>query len=522
VKTPWCHRWERFLQAGLAALVLLSAAPLGAALADEPLATDHWAYETIYELYAAGVWGRWPIGTRPWYRGDIQERLVEIQESRGADGHALTPHQSWLVARLQSEFDEHFAVDPAAGTLEYRIGARPGVNGRLDRYDDPLLRSRLAVFAGVGQGPWWVRVRGDLDSHGDLDPTFFGRKWKGNLTGTIDLAAFSYRRGGLEVLVGRDFIRWGSGSHDVLLLNDQSPPFDLARFGFHHKFFDFHYFVTGLDRNFASPGDSSAWVAPDVKRYMAGHRLEVRPWRTLEVGFSEVVIWGGPERQLEAFYLNPFLPFYWEQLNAGEDDNPLWSMDASYVFPGGPMLYGELLIDDFQIDFSSEPQQIGGMLGMNWADFATLSGSFLTVEWTRVQQTVFGQNRPYNRYLNHRVGMGTVLGPDADRWYVQWRQHLTRALDLSGRFTRQRDGEREIDTPQGNAVPYGEHFPSGIPVVSTFTELRALYQPDAHLRIELYGGYRWERDSGHVDGATHDGGFVGLACELSGWRVGRF
>ena len=53
----------------------------------------------------------------------------------------------------------------------------------------------LRGFLGIGQGPWWVRVRGDIDSHGDLDPTFFGRKWKGNLTGTIDLATFSYRRG---------------------------------------------------------------------------------------------------------------------------------------------------------------------------------------------------------------------------------------------------------------------------------------------------------------------------------------
>ena len=506
----------------LAIFFLSPAAQLCAGLADEPLATDHWAYETIYELYAAGVWGRWPIGARPWYRGDILERLQELAAPKGTAARARTPHQQWLLARLQSEFDEHLSTDPLAGPLEYRVGASPGVNARLDRFDDPLLRSRFAAFAGVGQGSWWVRLRGDIDSHGNLDPTFFGRKWKGNLTGTIDLALFSYRRGSLEFLVGRDFVRWGSGSHDVLLLGDQSPPFDQARFGFHHRHFDFHYFVTGLDDDFASAGDYLPYIAGDVKRYLAGHRLEIRPWHTLEIGFAEVVVWGGPERQLEAYYLNPFLPFYWEQLNANRDDNPLWSLDASFVVPGGPMLYGEWLIDDFQIDFESEPQQIGGMLGLNWADFAGLPGSFLTLEWTRIQQTVFGQNRPYNRYLNHRVGIGSVLGPDADRWYVQWRQHLTPAVDVTGRLMRARKGEREIDTPQGNAVPYGDDFPSGIPVVTTHAELRALYQPDAHLRIELYGGYRWERNVGHVDGARRDGGFAGLACELSGWRLGRF
>ena len=59
-------------------------------------------------------------------------------------------------------------------------------------------------------------------------------------------------------------------------------------------------------------------------------------------------------------------------------------------------------------------------------------------------------------------------------------------------------------------------------MVTTHAELRALYQPDAHLRIELYAGYQWERNVGHVDGAARDGGFAGLACELSGWRLGRF
>ena len=491
-------------------------------MADEPLATDHWAYETVYELYAAGVWGRWPIGTRPWYRGDIVKRLAELSDPQGVAGRAPNAHRQWLLARLRSEFDANLGADSLPGRLAWRLGGSPGVQARLDRFDDPLLRSRFAAFAGVGQGPWWVRVRGDLDSHGDLDPTFFGREWKGNLTGTIDLGLFSWRRGGVEFLVGRDFVRWGSGSHDVLLLNDQSPPFDLARFGFHHRLFDFHYFFTGLDDNFASPGDDPAYVAPDVKRYLAGHRLEIRPWRTLELGFAEVVVWGGPGRQLEAYYLNPFLPFYWEQLNANRDDNPLWSLDASYVVPGGPMLYAEWLIDDFQIDFSSEPHEIGGMLGMNWADFAGLTGSFVTLEWTRIQQTVFGQNRPYNRYLNRRVGMGSILGPDADRWYVQWRQHLTLAVDLTARWWRSRKGERNIDTPQAGAVPYGEDFPSGIPEVTTHAELRARYQPDAHVQIQLYGGYQWARNAGHVDGARRDGGFAGLACELSGWRVGRF
>jgi hypothetical protein len=504
-------------------------APLSAGLRDEPLPTDHWAYRDIDELYAAGVWGRWPISMRPWYRGDIADRLALLVRDDASGKRPLTEHQRWLVARLQSEFDEGTIDRDSAiasgvdGALEFRAGGSPGTSVRLQRYDDPLWRSRFAAFAGVGQGPWWVRLRGDIDSHGELDPTFFGREWKGNLTGTIDLATFSYRHGKIELLVGRDFVRWGPSENDALLLNDQSPPFDLARFGFHHRWFDFHYFVTGLDHDFASPLDTAGeYIAPYVRRYLAGHRLQIHPWRTLEFGLSEVVVWGGPYRQLEAYYLNPFLPFYWEQLNGFTDDNPLWSFEVSYVFPQGPMLYGELLIDDFQIDFKSEPDQIGGLVGVNWSDFAGVQGSYLTVEWTRIQPTVYGQNRPYNRYLNHRVGIGSTLGTDADRWYLRWRQHLTRAFDVELRGSRVRKGENEIVTPQIGAVPFGQKFPTGVVDQTTTAELGLRLQPDAHLRVELTGGYRWLRNVDHVAGADLDGGYATLSVELSDWRLGRF
>jgi hypothetical protein len=497
--------------------------PAAAGIDDEPLPTDHWANEVIYELYAGGVWGAWPIGTRPWYRGDIRRRVAELAARQGQERDFIAPEQVWLLDKLQSEFAHDVIASDTASSLQYRIGGEPGLLGRLEDLDlgnDTLVRSRFAAFVGVGQGNWWTRIRGDIDSHGNRDPTFFGRKWKGNLTGTIDLGLFSYRKGALEILMGRDFLRWSSASHDALLLNDQSPPFDMARFQFHHRYFDFSYFVTGLDSDFASPGDDSVEVAPGVKRYLAGHRLSLRPWRTLQVGLSEVVIWGGERRQLEAYYLNPFLPYYWEQLNANHDDNPIWSLDLSYLPARGLMLYGELLIDDFQIDFVSEPHQIGGILGFNWSDPFSVPGGFLTADWTRIQQNVYGQNKAYNRYLNYRVGIGSTLGPDADRWYVRWRQHLTHSFDLTGRLIRTREGEREIDTPQNTATPYGEDFPTGIVQRTTSMDLSALYNPDAHLRAEFSAGYSWTRNAGHASGAANDGLFVQLSATLSYWRIG--
>jgi hypothetical protein len=511
---------KRYALAALFAGSLLCAPSVQAGLSQEFLATDHWANEYIYELYASGAWGRWPIGTRPWARGDIAERVRDIAR-RDSTEHHLKPAERRLLSRLLLEFGDDLRRSAAEGAMETRPGGELFGSASFDRAALPIYRGRAQGFFGLGTDRWWVRLRGDIDSHGELDPTFFGEPWQDKLTGTVDVAYFTLRTGGFELEVGRDFIRWGSAPHDVLLLNDQSPPFDMARFVYHHRWFDFSFFFTGLDSAFSNPADDSADVALNVKRYLSGHRLEVRPASSLEIGLSEVVVWGGPERQLEAYYLNPFLPYYWEQLNVDSDDNPLWSLDVSWRIPRGPMAYGELLIDDFQIDFESEPQQVGWQLGFNWLDVPLVPGSFVTADWTHIEPTVYGQNRPYNRYLNFHVGMGSDLGPDAERYLLRWRQHLSPALDLTLRGLLQRKGEREIDTPQDVAVTR-DQFPTGVVETTTETELGVYYQPSRRLRFDLRAGYRWLENPDHVEGSRQDGGFVSASVAITDWLTGSF
>jgi len=505
----------------LLAVVLVSWQPADAGLKDEILPTDHWAYSAIEELYAAGFWGRWPIGTRPWYRGDIAERLAELREHIAAEPAWMPKDLQWQMNRLYSEFDDELHPERRTSEMETRIGGHLFGLAQFDRFEDALYRGRVQGYFGIGTGPWWVRMRGDIDSHGDLDPTFFGRVWKDQLTGTVDLAYFTIRAKGFELEFGRDFLRWGSAPNDVLLLNDQSPPFDMARAAYQHKFFTFTFFVTGLDSAFTHPADDSIYSAPFIKRYLAGHRLEIRPSARLQLGLSEVVVWGGDHRQLEAYYVNPFLPYYWEQLNADRDDNPLWSIDASWVIPRGPMLFGEFLIDDFQIDFESEPHQIGWQLGFRWHRPAGIAGSFVGFDWTRIEPGVYGQKLPYNRYLNHRVGIGSTLGPDGERYGGFWRQHLSQAWDVTAFAAYRRSGERTIETPQTGGEP-NDPFPTG--VVETTTRLEALieYQTDAHLRAALRGGYAWRDNADHVPGLTKNGGWIAGDITIYLWHSGSF
>lgn len=501
-------------------ILLVCIAPSArAAMNQEFVATDHWAYGYIQELYASGPWGSWPIATRPWSRGDITARLAEIVH-RDSTEHNLTRAERYLVDRLKFEFSDDL-VHTSDTCMDVRAGAEAFGGIHSDEFADPIYRGRIQGFAGTGTGIWWVRMRGDIDSHGELDPTFFGKEWKDKFTGTVDIAYFTLRTGGFELELGRDFLRWGPSPNDALVLNDQSPPFNMARFAYHHRLFNFSFFFTGLDSAFSNPADDPATTGPDVNRYMSGHRLEVRPSKNLQLGMSETVLYGGPGRQLEAYYLNPFLPYYWEQLNADVDDNPVWSVDFSWRIPRGPMLYGEWLIDDFQIDFESEAHQVGWSLGFDWLGLPALPGSFVTADWTHNEPSVYNQVLPYNRYLNHRVGMGSILGPDAERLLLNWRQHVSRALDVSLRGQLEREGEAVIDEPL--VVPIQrDQFPSGVVQATTETELGVFYQPSRRLRFDVRAGYRWIDNPGNVPGTAQNGGFVSASVSITDWITGSF
>ena len=54
-----------------------------------------------------------------------------------------------------------------------------------------------------------------------------------------------------------------------------------------------------------------------------------------ELGLSEVALYGGYNRPMEWRYLNPFLPYYWEQYNRGGDDNMFLGIDLAVYWPSG-------------------------------------------------------------------------------------------------------------------------------------------------------------------------------------------
>lgn len=374
----------------------------------------------------------------------------------GSGSRAKAP---WLGLRFQPYSNEVFSSNA-------RPVHRIGINGEL--------------WAGIANH-WQMHLRARLENHGELYPQFNGRIWEDKITGWLDNAAVYFYRDGFFGSIGRSFLTWGPEQRDALLLSAHSPAFDRIWLGYEHRTFRFDYFLTRLDD---VVDEGSVLV-----RYLSAHRLSIRKARWFEFGLSEVALYGGQNRPLEWHYLNPFLPYYWEQWNRGTDDNIFFGADLIVYWPGRARIFAELMVDDFQIDFRSEPHQVAYKVGVDAAEPFGWKRTFSKFSYTRVNTTVYGQNKPQNLYLHYSQPIGYFGGNDQDRLLLLIRRHLSQQWDIEIELQYNRRGEGRVEKHERWGVEFEEKFPTGVVEKSPSVRLGVLYFGKSLWEVRLDATY---------------------------------
>lgn len=356
-----------------------------------------------------------------------------------------------------------------------------------------------------------------LDEERAKDPAYIGKKWRG-LAGDVEEAFVNFHSDKFDLTAGRFGSFWGL--RNSLILSYRQP---LDGFGYTYRWgkLSITYRLARLDG--LNPSQDS--VAQFENRYFAGHRFDFHFSPRLRVGAFESVVFGGPGRQIELAYLNPLIFFHGSQLNEGVDDNTIIGFDFTAKPFDKVKLYGQLLVDDFQIDNQTqsdqEPNEIGYLLGGYFADIA--SSLDLTAEYTRVNNWTFNQPLERNRYVFNDQPIGGALGNDYDLARLSVIKWLSNEIALSASAAYLRQGEGSIlaewTAPwlaaSGN---YSESFPSG--TVEKTTTLSAGFKGFVldHLFVSAHSGLRRVTNYDHISGDNRTLPFFALI--LSGFISG--
>jgi len=496
--------------------------PVSKAILLENIPLDSWVYGVVDELHCMGLFTSLHKNVKPYTRGEIAALVLEINLKQKERDLRLSDSQLWLLHKLNSEF--RFELEELYYKKQkkdedqtiLRYGTCPVAHATLAEGDSSYGRLQTRFETSLQFGKRFVlKDRVVIDTKADKERRYKGEEWKHHLTGVLDEAYTNIDLKYFHLLLGRDHIRWGPGKDDVLLLSGHIPPFDMIKIEGGVGSFKLIYFATKLDD----------WVSDygfRTKRYLSGHRINLKLKFGVEMGISEVVLYGGKDRLPEAYYLNPLLPYYGEQYNRDSDDNILWSFDMALSVFKNKELYFELLVDDFQYDFESEPHQTGFQMGLNYAEPFGWMRSYINLEYTKINNWVYGQNKPWNVYTYHGWGMGSILGPDADRWSFELIYHFSKNIDLAFLQEYRRKGEGRITIPQTPAVPSSKKFPSGIVEYTNQHKFVLSYQPNANLKLDLSAEYNKIKNVENKSGEKEDTFVFGAKLSLNLWKERRF
>lgn len=510
-------------------LVLSSLTSILHATLLENIPLDSWVYPVVDELYSQGLFPKLHKNVKPYTRGEIASLVLDINLKQSEGSLKLTDSQLWLLSKLNSEFkyelEELYYHKQKEDHTVWRYGISPITYSHVVKDDNYNGRVQIGFESGIQfDNKFVLKDRVMIDTKTEEERRYKGIEWKHDLTGVLSEAYANFDLRYFQLLLGREHLRWGPGNNDVLLLSDQIPPFDMVKIEGKLGSFKLIWFATVLDQIYVYPQwmDFQPVYGYWAKRYLSGHRLNLKLKMGLEMGLAEVILYGGKDRLPEPYYLNPILPYYGEQYNHDIDDNILWSFDFSLSRYKNKEFYFELLVDDFQYDFKSEPHQTGYRLGLNYADPFGFKRSLVNLEYTKINNWVYGQNKPWNIYTYQGLGMGSILGPDADRWSLSVLHHFTKDLDFVLLEEYIRKGEGRINTSQAGVVPSSKKFPSGIVEYINKIKFTATYQPDSDFKIDLSGEYEKIKNQGNQCGRNEDTVILQAKLSLFLWKEKEF
>ncbi len=411
----------------------------------------------------------------------------------------------------------------ALGTERWRVERR--------RHGDDLpsfqggLAWRLGRFFGA-------LVAADLDRAKALDPAYTGKKYRG-LTGDLETAALFFRKDNVTVTFGRLRPFWGPQRVN-LFLSETAEPMDLLSLAFEKGRLTFNFLFARLDQ---SRPDSIDYIrfpgySFNDNRYLAAHRLDLRLHHRLCMGLFESVLFGGEGRSPELYYLNPLQFFHATQLNNKDDDNTILGFDLT-ILPGkGIITYGQLIIDDLQIDDKSqgdqEPNEIGLMVGIFKAGQIGSCAADIKLEYTRITNRTYHQLYPRNRYLYRDKPLGHPLGPDADSLSVKARIWPRPTMFAEIELAYRRHGEGSLHKPwdepwMAAAGDYDEPFPTGVVEKSLLVAIRSQgYLPlgdyaRRHLYFSLDAGWGNITNAGNIDGRAATAAWIDMTLTWLGF-----
>ena len=289
----------------------------------------------------------------------------------------------------------------------------------------------------------------------------------------------NYKYDNLNLYFGKFDSHWGPGVSSLILSN-KSPSF--SKFGFLLKVgpkFKFEYLhgslksliTDSLNINYYSQDIYGGNRNPNLNRFIAAHRIDLKLNSYFTLGLNEIVVYG--VRNIDMLYCIPFLPFWSTQHYLGDLDNIIMSADFKLHINKKINLYGAILIDEWTPSLTFDKQEnrnwFGYQLGFKIQNIL-LKNDNLIAEFNWTDHRIYRHRYQINDFYNHGYPIGFWGGPHSEEIFANY---VFKKFDIvfEFKYSKAKRGilnQEMLDNQYSNDNESFERFEDGYESISKF------------------------------------------------------
>lgn len=457
-KEKLLHRYNLFkskLQISLIALFIIALPIPALSKTSVNVDVDSWVYPAMERLASFGLIESGLMNTRPLTRmevarltGEAMGLIAERKPGYEVDGLTL-----YILKRLKKEFRDELSNLGMIEDVKITTIIKPIDEMKIGYH---LLDENYTIYNNDG-----IRYGNnhnaslEISGHGEFfdtislyyQPIFdYNQNLDDEENTSVELKK-GYAKltlGNIEFEIGRDSMWWGPGYHGDLLMTNNAKPFDMMKFSNPTPIllpWIFRYlgpFKATLilsklekDRTISKP-DLTGYIP---EPYLYGLRLNLKPLPTLELGLSQIAIFGGEGRRLgftdtlEVLYSNRNLSGEKQSNQQVAVDFSFWIKDIDRItrLLRSVKVYGEIGAEDT----GYPPDRRAYLVGLLFKDLFLTGKTDLRIEYANTSP---GQG-PLSWYLHGEYPafykgriFGHHVGTDAEDLFTRATSYLTNDL----------------------------------------------------------------------------------------------
>ena len=502
---------------------------------------DNWTYKVIQELQTRGYLLDLSPGFKPYRRLEVAEAIEKLERKTNISN--LPDVDRWLIKKLEEEFSYELAligtektnpdtsVTGARFSEEAFLNLAKGDYGTFKYADKLEFRPTLRTEFGLNFGSHLSLYTDATIDQTLKDDTLYSGSSKFGIDALHQQAYIEYSSKCVDFTFGRDYLSWGFGDNGTVLVSPTAGALDMASLFVNTHTVKFNWFVAQLNplpeftpdtNNYAPFGPAPTWGKPDplANRYLTGSRFEFNIGDVVFLGAYQAAVFGGPYASINFENINPLRLNYETAANDHlENSNNFLGVDASVFWPRGFNFYGNLLIDDWQVDHKTKgdlkPNLYAIQTGVRVSDALGcfgVSGTEASVQYMMAGNRVYNEYNwsSYQKLLLRNYPIANPFGDDF--WNIELRlsQWFSYDWKLGLRFMHLEHGSSNIysfytmpwlTNPTITVqTGYSEPFPYGVIQETNFFRLDAMYQPESYLYGSVSFIYAHNRDSNYEPG----------------------